>query len=235
MIPNIDTLSTALYVPKALHRARAPVVRSSSADDSVRHLSIERSKSLIAKAQGSVSKILGFISDLSHLINQATQTSLPSSFPTSSRVSIQGQISVLLKAIDTVAAKASLGTENLLQPGKRSFKITTSSLGGSITASSFSMEIKALGLKDINILSDLGIKDAVNRIQIAGTDANLKSMKLNTLESALTSSDISGALATFNNNVLNSTPTAAQSFYSPFGPTSQSQTFQRGSLINITG
>lgn len=235
MIPSIDSLSAALYVPNALEKARTPVVRSSSADVSVRQLSIARSKNLIANAQAHVGKITDFVDDLATLVSQANRTTLPSSFPNSSRVSIQGQISVILKAIDTVSGKAGIGTENLLQPGNRSFKISTSSLGGSITASSFAMDTKALGLSDLNVLSDLGIKDALNSVQVASTSVSLKSMNLNTLASALNSSDISGALAAFSNNVLNSTPTEPQSFYSAYGATSQAQAFQRGSLLNIIG
>lgn len=245
-IPAIDNLSQVLIVNRvqAPQRTQAPQLTQRTSFETV--VAPSRSKELIALATAKAGFLEDLVNGLKTLVKAADKTALPTPFPDTSRVSIQAEITNILKNINSIVESAEIGTISLLRSDNRPIYLQTNELGGKIRVQGVALDTDALGLSKINVLSELGIDDALRRTQSASYGASERVSRLEQLAEALFNATNFGQLtnvsptASLPTNVASNFAASGSlyppvSFVSPNTGQGENQLYNRGSYIDLIG
>ncbi|SCA57838.1 hypothetical protein MTBPR1_70110 [Candidatus Terasakiella magnetica] len=245
-IPSIDNLSAALYVPSATAAPKSQPKALAQRQPFETQIAPSRSKALsqIARVKGAV--IQSLVKGLDALVKQADKTTLPNSFPETSRVNLQAEITTILGNIERLVNSAEVGSVSLLRTEERTIKLQSSEYGGKIEVKGVAIDAQALGLSNINVLSELGIKDASRRVENALYVVNERVNRLEQLDKALRNEIDFGSLTNVSNNASLATNVASNYASSgSYNPPVQYQTqssgqynarfFERGSFVDLQG
>jgi hypothetical protein len=240
-IAAIDSLSQALFVSRVSAQAKTPSRSVAQHPSSETTIAPSRSKSLTRQALQNGEIANSIINGIASLINSAQKTNLPSNFPDQTRVTLQADITSLLKSLDTVVNSAEIGSVSLLRSDDRTLLLQTSELGGTIKAQGTALDAKALGISDINILSDLGLQDASTRINRAVYAVKERLDRLGNLDNAVNNRIDFGSLVnpSGNNTTMLSSPSSGYAPAVAYGGAVSGQysanQFNRGSFVNLIG
>lgn len=244
----IDNLSRALFVP-TVNAQLNPQPRA-LAQRQPFDTSVTRSRSQVLTAQGLTKGklVYSILQGISTLITAAKKTALPSNFPETTRVTLQAELTRLLKNLDDVVNSAEVGSISLLRTDARTIRLETTTQGGSIKVNGVALDAKALGLSNINILSNLGLKDAARRVSSALQITPDRLSRLDQLDKAVTNRIDFGILQNSYGNGTSLGSTVAHhiaigpagyappiQYGSPISGQSGAQAFERGSFINLIG
>lgn len=248
-IPAIDNLSSVLYVPRVTQQqTRASSVALSQSPAAVTSIAPSRSQTLarLAAENGKISASI--VEAIGSLVSIAEKTSLPSSHPNLTRVNLEADLNKLLQQLDNIANSAEVGSVSLLRSDRRTIYLETNELGGSIKAQGTALDSQALGLSNISVLSDLGVKDASSRVDRAIYAVQERLDRIGQLNEALTRGFNYGSLtnatqdgSSFGNNVAQDIAVGNEGFYQPIqysNPLSgqySASSFNRGSFVNLIG
>jgi|GEM_PF-3995500 len=166
-IPAIDNISNVLFVSKVNAQANAQPRQLANRTSFETSIAPSRSKDLTQQAVNKGVLVNSILEEIFSLITTAEKTTLPTNYPEISRVTLQADISTLLKSLETVINSSEIGSVSLLRSDTRTLLLESNELGGSIKVEGIAIDADALGLSKINILSDLGLKDASSRINNA--------------------------------------------------------------------
>lgn len=241
-IPAIDSLSRALYVPSVTAEPKTQARALANRTPFETTIAPSRSKGLTQQALDKGVLVNSIIEGISSLIKLAEKTALPTNFPNSSRVTLQAEITTLLKSLNDVVNAAEIGSVSLLRSESRTILLETNELGGAIKVQGVAVDADALGLSKINILSDLGIKDASSSIDNALYSVKARLDRLNQLDQAVNNRLDYGRLSYPSGETTSSLALNSLSSYAPpisYGSAVSGQyqrtTFNRGSFINLIG
>jgi hypothetical protein len=245
-IPSISNLESVLYVPTVTATSPSQPKALAQRTSFETNIAPSRSRELTTFALAKGEIIQELINGLETLINAAQKTNLPTDFPNQSRVSLQADIDVILKNIDDIANSAEIGSISLLRADQRNIYLETTELGGRIQATGLAIDTNSLGLSSLNILTDLGIKDATNRIASASFTVNQRLERLNQLNEAINNQFDYGNLSSSSSSSLsnNLAETIANdstgynipiAYSNPVTGQYDAQNYSNGSFVNLIG
>ncbi|MDV7339016.1 hypothetical protein RYZ26_05400 [Terasakiella sp. A23] len=247
-IPAIDNLSAVLYVPTVTSQSSTQPSALSQRQPFATSIAPSRSKDLTELAVAKSSLVSSVIEGLASLINIAEKTNLPTNFPETSRVTLQADISRFLNTLETIVDSAEVGSVSLLRSDNRTLYLETNELGGKIKVQGVAVDSQALGLSNINVLSDLGVEDAARRINDALYSVEERLGRIQQLNDAISQGFNYGSLVnsagggtSLGNSVAQDLSIGSDTYSPPIqysNPVSgqyAASSFNRGSFVNLIG
>lgn len=148
-------------------------------------LSIEQGQGLIAKAGVVGSAALDTLAQLRALALVALDTSLVGTVPHLSGGGLTTDARRLVDGLNAAVANATQAGANLVLGGSRDVRINTSAQGGVIVAAVQALDGNSLNLAGLDLSTRAGAEDALARISVATSEAQIRTERINALSRAL--------------------------------------------------
>ena len=100
--------------------------------------------------------------------------------------SLNSRINILARRIDAAVADADINGINLVSSRSRDLILRTTAFGGSIFFPPQPLDTEGLGLRDLDLSSVAGIKDAITRVNSAITQASIRRAQIEGISLAFT-------------------------------------------------